>query len=206
MRRVRTPNALSTGAKSSPEASGSRSASVVFAGILISRVLGLVRQMLFARFFGDTAASDAFTAAFKIPGLLRNLLGEGTLSASFVPVYSRMLGAGDEKRANALAGAVLGLLLAGVSVLTVIGMIAAPILTSALAPGFDAERSELTIRLTRVLFPMTALMVLSGWCLGVQNSHRRFFWSYASAALWSLAQIVLLLWWGDAAASLAQLA
>ncbi|MEQ1693632.1 MAG: lipid II flippase MurJ, partial [Gemmatimonas sp.] len=74
------------------------------------------------------------------------------------------------------------------------------------APGFDPARAELTTRLTRVLFPMTGLMVISGWCLGIQNSHRRFFWSYASAALWSVAQIVLLLWWGNAAKSLSELA
>jgi len=206
MRRAHTPSGLSAATDTPPETSGARSASVVFAGILISRLLGLVRQMLFARFFASGAEADAFTAAFKIPNLLRNLLGEGTLSASFVPVYSRMLGASDVAGSRALAAAVLGLLMAGVSVLTVIGIAAAPILTSIFAPGFDAERAELTTRLTRVLFPMTAVMVLSGWCLGVQNSHRRFFWSYASAALWSLAQIVLLLWWGTAARSLAQLA
>ena len=189
-----------------PEASGARSASVVFAGILISRLLGLVRQMLFARYFATSAEADAFTAASKIPNLLRNLLGEGTLSASFVPVYSRLLERRDEAGARALAAAVLGLLLTGVSALTLVGIATAPILTTVFAPGFDPARAELTTRLTRVLFPMTALMVLSGWCLGVQNSHRRFFWSYASAALWSIAQIVLLLWWGDAAASLSQLA
>jgi len=165
-----------------------------------------VRQLLFARFFGLSAEADAFTAAFKIPNLLRNLLGEGTMSASFVPVYSRMLAAGDDRASRALAGAVLGLLMAGVAVLTLLGIVAAPVLTDVLTPGFDAERAALTTRLTRVLFPMTALMVLSGWCLGVQNSHRRFFWSYASAALWSLAQIVLLLWWGERATTLAQLA
>ncbi len=179
---------------------------MVFAGILISRLLGLVRQMLFARFFGAGADADAFTAAFKIPNLLRNLLGEGTLSASFVPVYSKMLGAADERGSRALAAAVLGFLLAGVSVLTLLGILAAPLLTNLFAPGFDAERAALTTRLTRVLFPMTALMVISGWCLGVQNSHRRYFWAYASAALWSLAQIVLLVWWGARAESLAQLA
>lgn len=197
---------MSTDTEAPPDASSSRSASVVFLGILLSRALGLVRQLLFARFFGLSAEADAFTAAFKIPNLLRNLLGEGSMSASFVPVYSRMLAAGDERASRALAGAVLGLLMAGVATLTLLGIAAAPLLTSVLTPGFDAERAALTTRLTRVLFPMTALMVLSGWCLGIQNSHRRFFWSYASAALWSLAQIVLLLWWGERAASLAQLA
>ncbi|MCC6245738.1 MAG: murein biosynthesis integral membrane protein MurJ [Gemmatimonadaceae bacterium] len=186
--------------------SGARSASVVFVGILISRVLGLVRQMLFARYFGVGAEADAFNAASKIPNLLRNLLGEGTLSASFVPVYSRMLAVGDERASRALAAAVLGILLAGVSVLTVIGIVAAPVLTALFAPGFDAANAELTTRLLRVMFPMTGLMVASGWCLGVQNSHRRFFWSYASAALWSLAQIALLVGWGSRAASLVDLA
>ncbi len=197
---------MSTESKASAEASGSRNASVVFAGVLISRLLGLVRQMLFARYFALGPEAEAFTAASKIPNMLRNLLGEGTLSASFVPVYSRMLGSANPAGARALAASVLGLLLAGVSVLTLVGIAAAPMLTAVLAPGFDAVRAELTTRLIRVLFPMTALMVVSGWCLGIQNSHRRFFWSYASAALWSLAQIVLLAWWGSAATTLAQLA
>lgn len=188
------------------DASASRSASVVFLGILISRLLGLVRITLFARYFGAGAEADAFNAAFKIPNTVRNLLGEGTLSASFVPVYSRLLARGDVTASRALAAAVLGFLLAGVAVLTLVGMALAPLLTTLLAPGFDAERAELTTRLTRVLFPMAGMMVVSGWCLGVQNSHRHFFWSYASAALWSLAQIVLLLWWGPRAASMAQLA
>ncbi len=197
---------MSTDAESSAGSGGARNASVVFAGILISRLLGLLRTTLFVRYFGTTAEADAFNAAFKIPNAVRNLLGEGTLSASFVPVYSRMLARDDVRGARALANAVLGILLAGVSVLTLLGMVLAPWLTQLFAPGFDPERAALTTRLTRVLFPMTALMVLSGWCLGVQNSHRRFFWSYASAALWSLAQIVLLLGWGARAGSMGELA
>jgi putative peptidoglycan lipid II flippase len=199
-------NNVSTATSNTSEASGSRSAFVVFAGILISRLLGLVRTTLVARYFGMGREVDAFNAAIKIPGMVRNLLGEGTLSASFVPVYSRLLAKADERGARALAAAVLGFLLAGVSLLTLAGIVAAPWLTAVFAPGFDATLSDLTTRLTRVLFPMTGLMVISGWCLGVQNSHRRFFWSYASAALWSVAQIVLLLWWGGRASSLVELA
>lgn len=202
--------ALSTGSsepsRSKTDASAGRHASVVFSGILISRILGLVRITMFARFFGSHAEADAFNAAFKIPNTLRNLLGEGALSASFVPVYSRLLTRADPRAAQALAAAVLGFLFLGVAVLTVVGVALAPLLTTVFAPGFDAERAELTTRLTRVLFPMAGLMVLSGWCLGVQNSHKRFFWSYASAALWSVAQIVLLIWWGPLAPSMAQLA
>lgn len=185
---------------------GGRAATVVGAGILLSRVTGLVRQFFFAHFFGQGMQSDAYIAAVKIPNVMRSLLGEGALSASFVPVYTRLLASGNERGARALAGAVLGLLMAAISVLTLVGIAAAPVLTTILNPMFAGEKRELTIQLTRIMFPMTALMVLSGWCLGVQNSHRRFFWSYASAAMWNIAQIVLLVGWGSRAASLRELA
>jgi len=185
---------------------GGRSAFVVGAGILISRVVGLLRQTAFAYYFGAGPTADAYGAAFKIPNAVRNLLGEGTLSAAFVPVYSRLLSRDDPRAAHALSNAVLGLLLAATSILTLVGILAAPLLTRVLAGGFDETTRELTTRLMRVMFPMTGLMVLSGWCLGIQNSHRRFFWSYASAAIWSLAQIALLLIGGPRAPDMATLA
>lgn len=185
---------------------GGKAALTVAMGILISRLVGLLRNTAFAYYFGASAASDAYNAAFKIPGAIRNLLGEGALSASFVPVYSQLLEREDKTAARALANAMLGVLLAAVALLTLAGILAAPWLTTLLAPGFDEPTRELTTRLTRVLFPMTGVMVLSGWCLGVQNSHRRFFWSYASAAAWSLAQIALLLVWGPRAQDAATLA
>jgi len=188
------------------DAAAGRSAGLVAAGILVSRLTGFVRTWLIARFLGNSAENDAYTMALRVPNALRNLLGEGTLSAAFVPVYSAMLGRGDERGAKALANALLGVLLVGVSVLTLAGIVAAPWLTAVLAAGFTAEKAELTTRLMRVLFPMAGLMVISGWCLGVQNSHRRFFISYASAALWSVAQIVLLAGWGARASSMVQLA
>ncbi len=172
---------------------GGRSAFVVGAGILISRLTGLVRNYIVTYWFGLSAVNDAYNTAFKIPNAVRNLLGEGTMSASFVPVYSGLLARGDERGARALANAMLGLLMLAVSVLTLLGIASAPLLTRLLASGFSGETAALTTRLTRILFPMTGVMVLSGWCLGVQNAHRRFFWSYASAAVWSLAQIALLL-------------
>ena len=175
------------------DARGGRGAIIIGAGILLSRLVGLLRQTAFAHFLGAGAAADAYNVAFRIPNALRNLLGEGTLSASFVPVYSRLLAGGDEKAARMAANAVLGVLLLVTSVLTLLGIALAPQLTAVLAPGFTGETAALTMRLTRILFPMTGLMVVSGWCLGVQNAHRRFFWSYASAALWSVAQIALLL-------------
>ncbi|MGH7717646.1 MAG: murein biosynthesis integral membrane protein MurJ [Gemmatimonadaceae bacterium] len=188
------------------EARSVRAASLVAGGIFLSRVVGFVRDRAFAHFFGSEGAADAFNAAIKIPNILRNLLGEGALSASFIPVYSAALDRGNGAEARALANSILSFLLLATSAVTIAGIALAPVITELVATGFDAEKAALTTRLIRVLFPMTGLMVLSGWCLGIQNSHRLFFNSYASAALWSVAQIVLLLWWGPRAESLAQLA
>lgn len=175
-----------------------RGAKLVGAGIVISRVLGVVRQRYFNYYFGLGNEADAYNSALKIPNAVRNLLGEGAISASFIPVYSAALARGEEKGARALANALLGVLMAAVAVLTLIGIAAAPVLARLISPGFAdvPGKLELTTRLMRVLFPMTGLMVLSGWCLGIQNAHRRFFMSYASGAMWSIAQIALLIFAG----------
>jgi putative peptidoglycan lipid II flippase len=168
--------------------SGGRSAARVAAGILVTRVLGYVRERVFAHYFGNGAAADAFRAALRIPNALRNLLGEGTLSASFIPVYAR-LNEQNKDAARALAGAILGLLLLASGVLAVIGIAFAPAITAIVAQGFDGPRRDLTTVLVRILFPMTGLMVVSAWCLGILNTHRRFFLPYAAPALWNVAGI-----------------
>ncbi len=176
------------------------------AGILFTRVLGFVRERVFAHYLGNGPAADAFRAALKIPNVLRNLLGEGTLSASFIPVYARLLERGDEAGARALAGAVLGLLTAASAAAALIGIALAPVLTDVVAFGFEGATRELTITLVRILFPMTGLMVVSGWCLGVLNSHRRFFLPYAAPAVWNVAGIAALwvaAFWDRRPASLA---
>jgi putative peptidoglycan lipid II flippase len=168
--------------------SSGRHAARVAAGILVTRVLGYVRERVFAHYFGNGAAADAFRAALRIPNALRNLLGEGTLSASFIPVYAAL---NEQKKdaARALAGAILGLLLLASGVLAVIGVVFAPTITAFVAQGFDGPRRELTTVLVRILFPMTGLMVVSAWCLGILNTHRRFFLPYAAPALWNVAGI-----------------
>src|SRR6266576_624608 len=105
-----------------------RSAVLVAVGILCSRLTGLVRQRVFAHYFGLTAAADAFTAAFRIPNVLNNLFGEGALSASFIPVYASLLARGDRREADRVAGAVAALLALIVAVLVVIGVLATPLL------------------------------------------------------------------------------
>ena len=171
---------------------GRRAAALVAAGILSSRVAGLAREVLFAFFFGSTVFAEAWRAAFRIPNVLQNLLGEGTLSASFVPVYAELLERGEFERAGRFAGAALGILAAVAGVLALLGATLAPLIVDGVAPGYDGEVRELTVRLVRILFPMAGVLVLSAWALGILNSHRRFFVSYVAPVLWNLAMIATL--------------
>jgi len=179
-------------AVSDPGLASGRGATLVASGILLSRLSGLVREIVTAGFLGVGLAADAFKAALRIPNLLQNLLGEGVLSASFIPVYARLADT-DEEEAGRTAGAVAGLLAAAVSVLVVVGMVAARPITIVLTPGFrdDAEKLDLTVQLVRIMFPGIGLLVLSAWCLAILNSHRRFFLSYVAPVLWNVAQIVV---------------
>jgi len=174
-------------------ASSGRAATRVAAGILITRILGFVRVRVFAHYFGNSALADAFGAAMRIPNAIRNLLGEGTLSASFIPVYAGLLERGDEDGARNLAGAVASLLVLATAVATVIGILLAPIVTDIVAPGFSDATRQITVRLVQILFPMFGIIILSAWCLGVLNTHGRFFLSYASGSLWNIAQIATLI-------------
>jgi putative peptidoglycan lipid II flippase len=169
---------------------------MVAAGILASRIVGLVRNRVFAHYFGTSDAADAFNAAFRIPNFLQNLFGEGVLSASFIPVYAGLRADGDDAEAKRVAGAVAALLALATSVLVVAGVLLTPWLIAVIAPGFDGEKRAETIRLVRILFPGAGLLALSAWCLGVLNSHRRFFLSYAAPVIWNLAIISALAWFG----------
>jgi putative peptidoglycan lipid II flippase len=178
---------------------------MVAAGILLSRILGLVRQRALAHFLGNSSVADAFTAAFRIPNLLQNLFGEGALSASFIPVYAGLLADERHDEADRVAGAVGALLAMVVSAIVVLGIVAAPLLVTLIAPGFAGEKRALTIELVRILFPGAGLLVLSAWCLGILNSHRKFFLSYAAPVAWNLAIIGTLLALGPSR-SMAELA
>jgi putative peptidoglycan lipid II flippase len=173
--------------------SSQRSSMLVAAGIFLSRCSGLVRESVIANYLGTSPASDAFRAALRIPNLLQNLLGEGVLSASFIPVYARLRAEGREREAGHVAGAVAGLLVALTGVLSLVGVVLAEPLTRLLVPGFhDAFRFDLTVQLVRIIFPGIGFLVLSAWCLGVLNSHRKFFLSYVAPVLWNAAQITAL--------------
>jgi putative peptidoglycan lipid II flippase len=174
----------------------SRSALLVAAGILFSRVVGLVRERVFGFYFGVTDEADAFRAAFRIPNLLQNLFGEGVLSASFIPVYSSLLEDNDKEEATRVAGAVFSILALVVSALVLVGVLGTPVLVDLIAAGFPGAKRDLTVTLVRVLFPGAGLLVLSAWCLGILNSHHKFFLSYAAPVIWNVAMIATLLWFG----------
>ncbi|MFN8574927.1 MAG: murein biosynthesis integral membrane protein MurJ [Gemmatimonadaceae bacterium] len=197
-----------------------RNATLVAAGILASRIVGLVRQRVFAHYFGVTEVADAFNQAFRIPNLVQNLFGEGVLSASFIPVYAALRSRGEDDERRRVAHAIFALLAVATSTVVLLGVLFAPWLTQAIAPGFHGAKLELTIRLVRILFPGAGLFVLSAWALGVLNSHGRFFLSYASAVFWNVAMIATMLamggrgtmadlavWlaWGSVAGALLQL-
>ncbi|MDQ3370852.1 MAG: murein biosynthesis integral membrane protein MurJ, partial [Myxococcota bacterium] len=154
-----------------------------------SRIAGLVRERVIAHYLGLSPAAAAFRAAMRIPNLLQNLFGEGVLSASFIPVYARLRAAGREEEARRVAH-VIGTLLALVATtIAALGILAAGPLVDLLAPGFAESTRALTVRLVQIMFPGMALLVMSAWCLGVLNSHRRFFLSYVSPVLWNAAII-----------------
>ena len=169
---------------------------LVAAGILLSRVAGLIRTVVFARYFGASAAADAFNVALKVPNFLQNMLGEGSLSASFIPVYSRLLAKGDEKLAGRVAGVFACFLVSGVAVLVILGMIAAPWILQITAAGLDPEVMALAVKLTRIIFPGVGLLVLYAWALGILNAHRQFFIGYVAPVLWSAAMIASMVIFG----------
>jgi putative peptidoglycan lipid II flippase len=170
--------------------SGAGHALLVGAGILCSRLFGLLRQRVFSHYFGLSDAADVFSAALRVPNFLQNLFGEGVLSASFIPVYARLLGQGKQAEAKRLAGAIAAVLALGISLIVALGVIATPYLLWLIAPGYVGDKRELTILIVRILFPGTGVLVWSAWCLGILNSHHKFFLSYAAPVVWNLAMVL----------------
>ncbi len=182
-----------TGKKSTPVRSG---AYIVAFGIFLSRIAGLIRERAFAHYFGSSDAGDAFKAALKIPNFLQNLFGEGVLSASLIPVYARLNSEGKKKEASELASTVATLLCLCTSLLVLAGVLSTPVLIDLIAPGFSGEKRELTIKLVQIFFPGIGILVMSAWCLGILNSHRKFLLSYTAPVIWNFAIIFTLLFFG----------
>jgi putative peptidoglycan lipid II flippase len=169
---------------------------LVGSGILLSRIVGLLRERVLATYFGTSLHADVFAAGMRLPNVLQNLLGEGTLSASFIPAYSSLLGQGRTAEAGRVAGAAFALLLAIAGAISLLGVLFAPFIVSVFT-NFTGQRRELLIAVVRILFPMTGVLVLSAWALGILNSHRRFFLPYFSPVLWNAAIIAAFVAFGS---------
>lgn len=159
-------------------ASVARSAGIVSLAVMSSRVLGLVRESVFAYFFGASKnfATDAFVIAFRIPNLLRDLFAEGALSSAFVPVFSDYLVNKGKKEAYRLSNLVATALIIILGILVILGIIFAPQIVSAIAHGYkeDPEKFALTVRLTRIMMPFILLLALAAQAMGILNSLGRF--------------------------------
>ncbi len=162
------------------------------AGIGISRGFGLVREALIGATLGTGPAADAFRTAMKVPNIVQNLLGEGSLSASFVPVYARLIEERNEVEARRVAGGILGLLTVAIFFIVAVMVLAAGPVISITAPGLPPEVHDQAVWLTRITAPGIGLLGISAWCLGILNAHREYFLSYVAPALWNLAQITML--------------
>src|SRR5687767_11359645 len=128
-------------------------AALVAAGILLSRIAGLVRTSVFAHYLGASAAADAFNVALKVPNFLQNLLGEGVLSASFIPVYSRLLARGEQKAADRVAGVFVSFLVLIVTAIVILGVFLTPLILSVTAAGLEPPVMALAVKYTRIIFP-----------------------------------------------------
>lgn len=171
---------------------------MVAIGILLSRITGLARETVFARYFGNSGPADAWAAAYRIPNMLTILFGEGVLSASFVTVYAKLRAKQEDEEAEHVAAAIFGILALVSAALVFLGILTAPWLLFVIAPGLPPDERELTVRLIRILFPATGTLVLSAWCLGVLNSHRRFLLSYTAPVAMNVVSIACLISFGRA--------
>ncbi len=176
---------------------GARAAIWVGAGIFLSRITGVLRELVFARYFGTSAVADVWRVALRTPTVIRNLLGEGTLSASLIPVYAEMLEEGREEEAGRFAGATLGILATVSFGLALLGILLAPAVIPVIYWKWDPWMQDLAVTIVRILFPMTAVLVVSAWVLGILNSHRRFFVSYVAPVAWNLALVATMVGTGS---------
>jgi putative peptidoglycan lipid II flippase len=177
-----------------PRRSVARSAGIVSLAVMSSRVLGLVREMVFAYFFGASKsfANDAYQIAFRIPNLLRDLFAEGALSSAFVTVFSDYLVTKDEKEAFRLSNLVATLLTVILGILVILGIIFAEPIVRGIAHGFEADPAKfhLAVRLTRVMMPFILLVALAAQAMGVLNARDRFGVPAIASSFFNIGSIV----------------
>jgi putative peptidoglycan lipid II flippase len=167
-----------------------RAAGVVGLAVLCSRVLGLAREQIFAALFGGGRVMDAFTMAFRIPNLLRDLFAEGALSTAFVTVFTRTATLQDDAAAWRLADKVATLTVVSLSAITLLGILVAPWLVALLAPGFDPAKAALTVTLTRIMWPFILVVSLAALVMGMLNARNVFGMPAMASSFFNLGSIV----------------
>jgi putative peptidoglycan lipid II flippase len=169
-----------------------KSTGVVSSATFLSRVLGLVREQVFAYLFGAGYSTDAFVAAFRIPNLLRDLFAEGALSSAFIPVFTDYVTNQGKEKAWELANLVLNLLLVTLSVIVILGVIFSPYIVQVIAPGFgkEAGKQELTSLLSQIMFPFLLLVALAALVMGILNTFRHFGIPAVAPTLFNLGMII----------------
>ena len=174
-----------------------KAAGIVAVAVMCSRVLGLIRDQIFAALFGGGRLMDAFTIAFRIPNLLRDLFAEGALSTAFVTTFSKTTALEGDEPAWRLANKVATLAIVVLSALTILGIVFAPWLVSVLAPGFTGDKAELTVTLTRVMYPFILLVSLAALVMGMLNAKNVFGVPAMASSFFNLGSIVcgVLLGW-----------
>ena len=162
--------------KNSENSKVAKAAGVVGIATMISRIFGFIRDMVVAALFGASWIYDAFLIAFRIPNLLRRLIGEGSLTVSFVPVFTEYLRNKSRQEALELANVAFTLLSIVLVVISILGVLLAPLIVALQAPGFiqTPEQFALAVFLTRLMFPYIFFMSLVALCMGILNSFRHF--------------------------------
>ncbi|MDD5427967.1 MAG: murein biosynthesis integral membrane protein MurJ [Candidatus Omnitrophica bacterium] len=176
-----------------------RSTGVIGFATATSRVLGFVRDIVIARFFGTAIFAQAFVIAFRIPNLLRDLVGEGAANSAIVPVLTDELTKKGKKDFFQLAQVILNIMFVVLLVLTVAGVLLSPLIVRLIAPGFsaDIEKFEITVKLTRILFPFLILVGLWAYAMGVLNSLRSFAAPAFGPSIMNLSMILCAVWFGE---------
>jgi putative peptidoglycan lipid II flippase len=177
-----------------------KAAGIIGLAVMSSRVLGLARELIFAALFGGGRALDAFTVAFRIPNLLRDLFAEGALSTAFVTTFSKTIARGGDEAAWRLANKVATMTALVLGALCVLGMVFSGSLVGLLAPGFDADKAALTAHLTRIMFPFILLVSIAALVMGMLNAKNVFGVPAMASSFFNIGSIVgglLLGYWID---------
>src|SRR5580692_6529095 len=167
-----------------------KAAGIIGLAVMCSRVLGLAREQIFAALFGGGAAMDAFTAAFRIPNLLRDLFAEGALSTAFVTTFTKTIARSGDAAAWRLANKVATLTLVVLGSVCVAGMVFSSQLVGLLAPGFGPEKAALTAQLTRIMFPFIVLVSLAALVMGMLNAKGVFGRPAMASSFFNIGSIV----------------